>query len=685
VQFKNPAQFKDFITEARRSAEGYRLALAQRTAIDECYYEAVQWLTDAASRYGHLNTSTGQLYTSINPDIPKLRVTRNRVTRYISQVAVATRPERLEYSVPPSPRDAGPAGAHKAQLLEDLLTAASDACGLVEAARVANFRRCVTGTYGLGLAAKIQPRRLSIAGQDVQMRDSKVEAFAFHPLRLVLDPHNQSPDLRRHEYVAYTDVWSAAKIRRMYPGVTLDENMLKTVGSLTPHEQNAHALSAGRLFRRYADMASTKGARVYQLHCKDETGRFGLMYCAIETADGEYRVVNMEEPVSPFGGCGLPLVLLHATPRADAMWSVSDVSLIKDDQDSVNLAYSMWWRTLQRYTAPQWVVDLRFFGNPSQTEDVTHLFHNKVGAIIQGKPTMDAKPPQLVAPPPPQAAIMESADRADRDMAANTSVPDQKYGQGVKSHVPDAAYQTLLRQADHKHAARVSDDSAAYVAFAQMLLGTTLREVHAQTPSTLAMLAKAGFDGEDFSALLECDPGADYAVELSESSVRFRSAAEKREELQTAAQVQMVTPYQYRRAMADLDMALTTEDAEMTRKIQRAIVRLLQGVPWRPLDLGEFNEWCLAELRKAQFDRRAEQDESVATLVQEAIAVQTQLGVQAAMMQAQAEAPPAPQAAPGADTQQNTQQPPQLLSDVLAMLSGETSNSGGQAAQPAVA
>ena len=664
--FRTKQELQGFVDQVSSAAYGYRTQLAQIVGKCECYFEGIQYIQSIGfDRF--VNTTTGRLLARWNPDLPSLRVTHNHVTEKITVASAATYPTALDAQVEPPVRDHGVGAAVVAQTLEDTISATVKHSNLLEVAQDANLRRCIAGTYGIGLGIRQVMRPVNIGGQTVPMPSKEIFAYDVHPVRFILDPYITSRDLRQHQYVIYYDVWTIDKLRAMYPQVQWDPEDMSTVGQLTPYEQSISTLSNARLFEKYRTYSTTKGAIVYQIHRKDETGRFGEYYIAVKTKDKELNWINEGDIESPFGGDGLPFVLLHGNRRANSMWSIGDVSMIMDSQDMLNLTYTMIFRHLQKYVSPQFVVDQRWFGIKGSKEDWRTQFTNQVGGLIVGAPSsMDKSimPPQLLQGSPPQPALFELANMSIGKMRNDTFRTEMNIGSGAKSHVPFQTTSLLLNEGDRVLGIRTTEDIKAYEQILAVALGTQIKHVREQSVGTLAMLSAEGFDEQDIAILLNADPNEPAAhINLDEASVRYTSSNERRATLTAALTANAITPATYARGMAELDQALTIEDRYMRQEIEKAVNRCIMGEPWQPMPLGQYNQWCMSVLMRAQFDRRIAFDPEAKMRLAQAIQAQQQMEVQEKLaadpafqvqqMQAQQQA-------------QQQEQPSLTLADILA-------------------
>lgn len=660
-------ELHDFINTVSSAAYGYRTQLAQIVGKCECYFEGIQYIQSIGfDRF--VNTTTGRLLARWNPDLPSLRVTHNHVTEKVTVASAATYPTAFDAQIDPPVRDYGVGAAVVAQTLEDTISATVKHSNLLEVAQDANLRRCIAGTYGIGLGIKQTVRPVNINGTTVQVPSKEIFAYDIHPVRFILDPYITSRDLRQHNYVIYYDVWTIDKLRSVYPQFKWDPDGMSTVGQLTPYEQSISTLSNARLFEKYRTYSTTKGAIVYQIHRKDETGRFGEYYIAVKTKDKEINWINEGDSESPFGGDGLPFVMLHGHRRANSMWSIGDVSMIMDSQDMLNLTYTMIFRHLQKFVSPQFVVDQRWFGVKGSKEDWRTQFTNQVGGLIVGAPSsMDKSimPPQLVQGSAPQPTLFELADRSSMKMRTDTFRTEMNTGSGSKSHVPFQTTSLLLNEGDRVLGIRTTEDIKAYEQILAVALGTQIKHVKEQSAGTLAMLSSEGFDEQDLMILLQADPNEPAArVSLDEASVRYTSSNERRATLTAALSASAITPATYARGMAELDQALTPEDRYMRQEIEKAVNRCVMGEPWQPMPLGQYNQWCMSILIRAQFDRRIAFDpESKARLAQ-AIQMQQQMEVQEKLAADPAFQVQQMQAQQQAQAQQ--EQPKLTLADVIA-------------------
>lgn len=680
MQLANEKEATQFLQDAMRSYEPMQHAVGRQVGINRCMMVGRHWLTDEMF---YKFDAMGRHPVNLNPDTNKLRLVRNRIPRFIHEVAAATFPDMIEFDVRPPDRDVGPEAVLRANVLDSTLITAVEKTGFLNCARAANYLRCIDGLHGIGLTLKNEQRRVG----DSMESDCVLKAFTFDAHHLVLDPFNQSLDLWDHEHVIFRQVWTITKIKREL-GIDLNPDDLKTVGQLMPMEIGINKVSGNRLYRQIRDYSETKGAIVCQMHLKDESGRFGRMLVGIDTGENDPVWPNFDNQESPFGGNGLPLMLLHGYREPDSLISQSDVALLKDDQDQINLLATMFARVHQKQAGFQWLVPENSLAGDGP-DDAKSQLNNYVGGVVFYKPgTRDRPnpPPAMVQSPPPNPYLQDVISlHQERDMPSQIHRPQITAG-ATKSHVPDSTFQSALQQAGQVLGNRQREDTYRYEVFGQVMLGTMAKLVQQGSPSALVQLRRSGFDATDFALLEQVDPSYPACeIRLTERSIRFRSTEQKEQSLNEAAQLQMISPEDYRMAKADLDAPLTEEDRLFDTQAKKSAMRVLLGEEWQPRSLGKATSYFVSAFRRAMFDKRAEMDPEAMLRLDYAVATMLALANHEMQQQAMAEAPPAPAPTPGAGAEAQQEMPQEVnIADLITSLN---SGSGGamSGTQPAAA
>lgn len=683
MEINNPQDATQFLRESVQAAEPVRQCMGRQIGLNRCMFVGRHWITD--EMMSSIFNTTGRHLVNINPDTNKLRLVLNRIPRFIHETAAASFPSSMNFDVSPSERDMGSESAFRARVLNSALSSFVRSSGFLASSRDASYRRCIDGLHGIGLCVRMEQRRVGKAS----VADCIAKTFTFDAHRLVLDPFNQSLDLWDHEYVIYRDVWTATKIKREL-GIELDPDKTKSIGELMPFEMVMNTVSMGRLYPYVKEYSTTKGAYIVQMHVKGDAGNFPTMLVGVDYGGGDdVEWQNFDNQDTPFGGNGLPFMLLHGYREPETMVSRSDVSLLKHDQDQINLLSTMAARVLQRYSGPQWTVAVGSMDGDG-VDDYKSYFTNNVGGVIPYKPgTRDRpmQPPQLITPPAPQPYLQDVISlHQERDMPSQIHRPPITVG-ATKTHVPDQTFQSALQQAGQVLGTRIAEDTERYQVFATMMLGTLVKQIQAESPTALATLRRDRFDSEDYAILMDTDPAYPACeITLKESSIKYRSTEQKEAKLNDAAKLQMISPEEYRKAQADLDAPITEEDRIYDTQAKKWAARIVRGEDWMPRSLGPATTFYLTEFRKSMNELDPANPEELAAFHRLDIAVQSMLAFtnMELMEQTMAQQPPT---APAAQPQQQAEQQQMPKEASIVDILNQISNGGGSgsSSQPVAA
>lgn len=604
MRLSNEREVIQFDQASEQAYMPVKYELLRRDLISMCMYEGAQWTVINDPVIGSNGQVITRLVPNMNPDVAKIRVTRNRIAKFIQMVAAATFPEQIDADVQPPDRGANQPNVYLSQVCEDGLNALVDSSRYLAAARSANFFRCITGAWGIGLTARKTDTPVVMMGQQIASGSSVIEAFDFPELNLTLDPANINPDLHRHDYVTYSDIWTADKVRRVF-GIQLDESKLPTIGSLTPLQMGMSTITSRRLFSHFITYSRTKGTRVKQLHVRGDDGTFRQMFILLETSPGQVRIINADNPESPYGGDGMPLTLLTAHRRGDRAGWIGDVAMMKEDQDWANLMYTIMARQALASGSPKIMADMRSVtGMQGKTpETFSQQFTSNSGQVVfyQGSDrNQNIAPPQVISSPPPQAFYPQMIEQTELEMRNQAHISEAQQGV-LKSHVPASYANRVMDAAARVHDARVKEDIDRHNQILPVLLGTGVRLAKSYSPGVIQTLTRSGFDEQDLGEFMSMD-GNDLPVNIQtrEASIRFRSNTERRQDLQQAVIFQSIDPAEYRTIMArDLDSPITVDDGWYNAQANRAAMRVLAGEEWQPKPLGRYAVFYIEAFRRS--------------------------------------------------------------------------------------
>lgn len=681
MNFANEKEVFEFIKTAEQASEPMRTQLGQRRGMDGCYYEEIQWLAQGRGGFniGRNGDGTIQRWSlDYGPEARKLRVVDNDTTALVQKSAASTNPSAIYVDGTPPERDTGPDAAFRTRVHEVAANAAIDDARYLAAAQLANFRRCIFGTQLIGLAIENGPDGRYVC------------AFEDDPTCLITDPYCQALELHAHPHVTYTNCWPLERIKAIF-GIEIKPEDAKTLEQLDGQKTEWNALSQNKLFTRHARYQKSKGARFYQLHVKDGR-RFGQWFVVVEDGNGKKILVNQNDIDTPFGGMGMPLVLLHGYTRADTMWSWGEVAQVMNDQNQKNLNATQSARIDQNYTHARPVVDRRWFDDPSD-DAISSRFTNQIGAPIIGKGSdrqRNAQPPTMLQSPPPPPHLANKSQELSATMVRKTHKAPGNFGV-LQTHIPDASLERSLEDAGQVDAVRLDADFKAHLYLVGVLHATTVKLVKERNPPTAAMLrVDHGFDGQDFAALLQADPnqpGVTFTIQSA--SYRTRSPQARKRELDGAAKLQMLTPEDYQLSLAELGLPLTEESRQAYDQAQRWSLKIIYGQEWEPKPLGDWSKLFIKVFTRAQFARPTEQNPGALQRLVGAIQSIYQMWYQEQLLanpEMAAKAATAGGGTPGEQPQSEESAEPQAanVADVLALLSqGGPAAVGGQTAPAA--
>jgi hypothetical protein len=606
----NEKEVRQFTQDSIRDASHERNLFGAYAARCRCYYIGSQWIQQQSAPW-HFQRWVREATNWVGQQGP-IRATINRTTKHTIQVASATSPEKLWVDGLPPDHSEGIIEARMADMMETTANAVIDDCGLLRIARRANFERTIDGAHGIGLAMDTWADTLDIQGQQVAVQNRKVRAFDFDYTRLTLDPHNQSPDLRDHDSIIYSEVFTESKLNRYFGQETMsriDTKSLKTIESLMPVEMQFYALSGGTMYAPYHAFRHTKGALVHFLHFRSASGRYDTQFAVIEakptgdSRDKDHIVVGMDDPRSAWGGDGLPYIVLYGHFRPTSRMPVSDVGMMIDDQDKLNLTASMYFQQLYDFTQYSYLVDKGFFGSRADDNQIREQLQSRV---IIGDNQRGAAPPALMLRPNPSATVSADMDRFEGAMREQVFRTESHQGK-LKSHVTTTQFTGTVELTQIPLDDRITSDIAEYERIISVATGTTLGNLQASSPYTARLLTEAGMSPDDLGLLARTDPARIPAtLSIRQETVRRRSRSQRKQDLVDAVSLGAIDGRMFAKTMAsDLDMPLSSLDKQALRFGRDTAYSVMMGEPFTPLPLGLYSEAVIDEMRRAMMSDAA--------------------------------------------------------------------------------
>ena len=434
----------------------------------------------------------------------------------------------------------------------------------------------------------------------------------------------------------------------------LDEKKMSTVATLMPREMQFNRLSGGELYNRYARQSSTKAALVNWMYCKDRYGRFGKMYVTVDANQKEPLLVNEGATESPYGGCGLPFVLIRGHLRPGTRKPISDVGMMMGDQDRLNLMATLWLQQAYDYTAGyQWLVDARAFGRKKSDPDAMARELNQRVVLMDG--SSNASPPTRIVPNEPSANMDAMMRLAEGDVREGAFRSEASKGV-LKSHVTTDNFTRTQEQTELPLDDRIDEDVRQYERLVEVIVATGISFLQDRMPYMARLAINAGLSNFELGIVATLNPKElPFSIKLRNQSIRRPSRSQRRQNLIDAVSMQAVLPEEMRFVMAEeLDLPLSEGDKRAAKFAMQRAVQVRDGEEYQPLDIGEYGAWVIRAMRFLLMEDRTSQIEGAMARLDQAIAAQREFEMQLAMEAEQAMSGGEPQAAPaGPDPMQS--------------------------------
>lgn len=671
-RFAKEEEASQFVLERRAAAQPVRDAVQKYFCDMAARYEGFQW----SLWTGSPTSAFARLQRDLHPESLNFRPTYNLTSRFTQRASVATSPTRIEVECHPGERDTTPMGAMTAQTIEDMAQTMVKHARLGSAWDTANFMRSVFGSYCVGL--ELRPSTSSSGP------DCVISACASNPLTLALDPYFEERDLGLHDEVLISAAWSLNKIkRRLGPMLAaaglsdLKPEDVSRFADLCNFEIEVAQYTGDALFGQYRRNSDTPAAMVHELYRKDDSGRFTQYSVLVEIARRSDKngmvLLNPEQQTSPWGGIGLPLVLIHGHRRAEGggPFGIGEVAMQSDMQDRVNRLNR--WRELQEKHASKHmiVVDENGMGQDKSYAAIARRFTNAIGGIVvynSGHQQRPAEAPRIQSVPSPNSHFSAEVQEAERGMREQVHRAAIHQGE-VKSHVGLGQTEIAREEASQVLDKRVHDDLEAMSGLITTGSMTMVKLVRQGSAATIRLLQQAGFDAMDLGTIAGVDPTyPPVEITVRKGSIRMRSAASRKSDLQQAATLQAITPAELRRELASetMDMALTREDRFYTQAFAKLAADLVTGAmpAWEPIPLGTRAVDMIEVFTQSMLSRstppEAKQRLAAAIEAQRMYEAQAAAMLQPAQPAGQAQAPSQPEPAVGTVDDLVAQLSPQL-------------------------
>jgi hypothetical protein len=636
-------EVRDRIVELRQAHAAMRVEICLRQALGLAYTNGRQWINVQMNPAGPVIDTWDEEW---DPHKQEVRMTDNRIGPLYRNVAARTNATRIEAAVSTPRHVRSMQCSERAKISQDILNALEGDAMFTMAAR-----KCSSWRWQMGSALLIvqAANKRNTIGKDILTNPdgSPIEIneqwlrWEVAPLSdLIWDPGNLSPELHSHQTLIYEQTLTARQFEQIYgplESFKIKRDDLPKLGEIAPYYVAACGISGTSIFASYARMSEEKALRVVNVLEADprDPGRWPEMYTVLDTSNSptfgqtlDGPVINISNPMTPYGHHGRNIFKLDGFRRGDSVWAWGLSHLLMPQQDMLNIARSIQFQQLTAVTYGHWIVDQR----STDVEEFATSLSEGFGGVLKWNSHSDpqAKPPQYVSPPAPNQEFISISSELALVMRDQVHISAAQQGIG-KTHIPEGTQQMLLQEASVVMDNIIIADSDEYSDALKVTLGTTRRAIERPGRMLARLRDQYGLTAPDLAEFLNLNPSVnELTVRVRESSVISRSVDERKNELNNAMTLKIITPMQYRVAMADeLERPLFLSDEKQIDFIKKLLIKTIHGQPWigiSAIDYGMFE----GAVREAIFglDLDRPEDQMAMAHLEEALTIQRAISME---------------------------------------------------------
>jgi hypothetical protein len=514
--FKNPNALLEWVAQLRRDHASTRAEVASRIALGLNYANGRQW-TQVTPAVNELITDTWE--EDWDPNSGEIRVVDNRIGPLYRRIAADTNATRIESQVVPPRHMKTFEAVDQAVVSQSILNALSDDVGMTRVARNASSLRWISGCAIIQLKIASKRRKIpasvlpGVDGEPITISDRWVRWDYCSLADLIWDPTIVSSDLADHSELVLERIYTLKQFKQEYGdpkqyGINPDN--LPMLEDIAPAHIAAAGLGGTAYFETYSRNRQAPGLRVLTVYLADQRdpGRWPVQYVIFdESSDSDAervsgKVINFDDPASPFGHHGLPLFKLDAFRRADAVLPHGAPHVMMADQDRLNLLKSTQFQQLLNVVHGMWLVDTR----AADREQFISDLNSGVGGVLRwDSRDGNTQAPEFVHPPAPNQAftMLEAAETLA--MREQVHLSAMQFGQ-AKTHVPKDFQQRMLQESNTVVDNIIIGDVDCYSDALKVTLGT-VRKAMDQPGRMIARLRdRHGLTPDDLRAFLSLEP-----------------------------------------------------------------------------------------------------------------------------------------------------------------------------------
>ena len=592
-EYKNPIEVLERIEELREASRTIQSDIAMYGALGVAYAHGKHWK-------GMSNTVGGDVIIDQwdeNWDIEtrEIRVVDNKIGPLLRKMQADLNPTKIESEVTTPQHLWGTRHNRLSTICERILNGVEEDAGFTRASKYASFMRCIHGSYLIvaELAQKKQSISTDIArnpdGTPVEVNDQWIRWTTAPLTDLVWDPSNVNPDLAEHDVLMLDQIKTVEKFEAMFGPVEdygIDRDSLPTVEELAPYYSRAADLTGTSLHLSYSTFKKSKAVRFTTLLERDprDPTTWDRCFFVVDTSSkevkGRGKVLNFDNPVSPFGHHGRHIFKIDCFPRADSLSGAGAPHVMMTTQDLINMLRSIQFQAISAQVHGQWLVD-------KQTVDPDE-FMNKLnsgtGSVLQwdSRGPENRKPPQMVSMGNVDNNLLLMTNDLVNGMRDQVHLTGSNLGIG-KTHVPQQYAMRLMEEAGSVKDLIIQSDVRVYSDLLKVTLGTIRSIMDKPNRMLKRLIDLHGVTQNDIKVFHELDPKLiKLTVRAREKSITSRSLVEREQQLSQALQMQTITPQEYWIGMAtEIKQPILDIHDQMVSWCNRSIEQVVNGEEWQ--------------------------------------------------------------------------------------------------------
>jgi len=648
AKYSSAKEILERVDDLREEHQMLRADLAVYSALGVSYAHGKQWKGMDSSNFGDLIIDEWE--ENYDLQTRELRVVDNKVGPLLRRMQADLNPTKIEAKVSTPRHLWGLKENQLANTCEKLLLGIEEDAQFTKAAAHASFMRCIEGSHLMVI--ELSQKKKSIRKEVIKNKDgSPVEVndrwlrWTTAPLTdLVWDPSNIHPDLTQHTVLMLDQVKTIKRFEEMFGPIEkygVKEEDLPTLDEIAPYYSQAADITGTSLHIAYNAYRKEKAVKVITLLERDprDPTIWPTCYFILDTSSRETKsrgkVLNMDNPKSPFGHHGRNIFKLDCFKRSDSVSGAGAPHVMMTTQDLINMLRSIQMQAVSAQVHGQWLVDKQTV----DPDEFMNKLNSGIGSVLQydSRGPENRKPPQLVSMGNVDNNLLLIANDLSNGLRDQIHLSGANLGIG-KTHMPQQYALRLLEEAGAVKDQLITADVNTYGDMLKVTLGT-IRDIM-DTPNRMLkrLIDVHGFTKEDLVGFKKLDAKLiRFNIFAREKSIISRSVAERQQQLTEALQAQTITPQEYWIGMAtDIKQPILNSHDDIINWCNRAVEQIVNGEEWQgvsSIDASVF-KYCI-NTAVTGLDYTIPEDKEIIERLNRAVLIQFTVSAEAAMAEQQ--------------------------------------------------